>query len=208
MTKNEFLQGLRKSLTGLPADDLEERLAFYAEMIDDRVEEGMTEEQAVAETGTVEDVTERIISETPLKTLVKERVKPRRRLKGWETALLIIGSPVWFPLLIAALAVLFALLISFYAVIWSVVIAVFAVGAALAVSAVGCFCGAGALALTRRWAKAGVCLAASLILAGLSILWFFVCKGAVKAAAWLTKRTLFGVKSLFVGPGNKNSKSK
>ena len=46
MNKREFLASLRNGLYGLPQDDIEERLGFYAEMIDDRMEEGLTEEQA------------------------------------------------------------------------------------------------------------------------------------------------------------------
>ena len=44
MNKQEFLAGLRKGLSGLPQEDIEERLLFYSEMIDDRIEEGMEEE--------------------------------------------------------------------------------------------------------------------------------------------------------------------
>ena len=38
MNKSEFLEELRKGLAGLPKDDVEERLTFYGEMIDDRIE--------------------------------------------------------------------------------------------------------------------------------------------------------------------------
>ena len=39
MTKQEFLAELRRGLSGLPQNDIEERLNFYSEMIDDRMEE-------------------------------------------------------------------------------------------------------------------------------------------------------------------------
>ena len=35
MKKTEFLLQLHDKLSGLPQDDVEERLAFYKEMIDD-----------------------------------------------------------------------------------------------------------------------------------------------------------------------------
>ena len=47
MRKQEFLTELRKGLSGLPQDDIEERLSFYSEMIDDQIEEGLAEEEAV-----------------------------------------------------------------------------------------------------------------------------------------------------------------
>ena len=44
MNKQEFLAELRKGLSGLPQDDIEERLIFYDEMLEDRIEEGLSEE--------------------------------------------------------------------------------------------------------------------------------------------------------------------
>ena len=39
MNKQEFLMRLREGLSGLPQNEIEERLTFYSEMIDDRIEE-------------------------------------------------------------------------------------------------------------------------------------------------------------------------
>ena len=46
MRKAEFLRELEKRLQGLPKDEIDSRLAFYSEMIDDRIEDGKTEEEA------------------------------------------------------------------------------------------------------------------------------------------------------------------
>ena len=48
MNKREFLEQLKKELSGLPQSDIEDRLTFYGEVIDDRTEEGMTESEAVS----------------------------------------------------------------------------------------------------------------------------------------------------------------
>ena len=40
MTKKEFLSSLRSKLQGLPPSDIDERIGFYCEMIDDRMDEG------------------------------------------------------------------------------------------------------------------------------------------------------------------------
>ena len=84
MGKNEFLDHLREGLSGLPAGDIEERLTFYGEMIDDRVEDGLTEEEAVREIGDVDEVAAQIIEETPISRLVIEKVRPKRRFRAWE----------------------------------------------------------------------------------------------------------------------------
>ena len=46
MSKQEFLEQLRRGLPGLPREDIEERLKFYSEMLEDRMEEGLSEEEA------------------------------------------------------------------------------------------------------------------------------------------------------------------
>ena len=65
MNKREFLQKLENGLSGLPREDIEQRLSFYAEMIDDRIEDGFSEEEAVAGIGTPEEIAAQVIEETP-----------------------------------------------------------------------------------------------------------------------------------------------
>ena len=48
MTKLNFLLSLNEKLAGLPKNEIEEHLNFYVEMIEDRIEDGMPEEEAVA----------------------------------------------------------------------------------------------------------------------------------------------------------------
>ena len=54
MNKQEFLTQMQKALSWLPQEDIEERIAFYSEIIDDHIEEGMSEELAIAEIGSVQ----------------------------------------------------------------------------------------------------------------------------------------------------------
>ncbi len=47
MNKEEFLKTLERLLKGLPKQENQKMLDYYAEMIEDRMEEGMSEENAV-----------------------------------------------------------------------------------------------------------------------------------------------------------------
>ena len=47
MTKLKFMERLSAGLECLPVEQRKERLTFYSEMIDDYMEEGHTEEEAV-----------------------------------------------------------------------------------------------------------------------------------------------------------------
>lgn len=195
MRKQEFLNALREGLKGLPQADIEERLTFYGEMIDDRMEEGRTEEEAVGEIGTVEEVVQQIVAETPLTKIVKEKIKPKRKMRAWEIVLLILGFPLWFPLLVAAAAVVFSL----YVVLWSLLISLWAVEIVLCASALACLVGMIGLFITKQPIPAFGALGAALILAALSILLFFACKAASKGVVKLTKKIAVWIKSLFIG---------
>ena len=47
MNKSEFLNSLEEKLKELPKDEIRKTIDYYDEMIDDRIEDGMTEEEAV-----------------------------------------------------------------------------------------------------------------------------------------------------------------
>lgn len=198
MNKQEFLAELRKELHGLPQNDIEERLTFYNEMIDDRMEEGLTEDAAVSEIGTVNEVVSQIVTETPLSKIVKEKVRPKRTLRVWEIILLALGSPIWLSLLIAALAVIFAV----YVTAWSVIVALWASELALAVSSIGSILSAVIFAFQVNGIVAIAVLGAGIAFAGLSIFLFFGCKETTKGILFLTKKMILGIKSLFIGKEN------
>ena len=76
MNKQEFLAQLRKRLSGLSQSDIEDRLAFYSEVIDDRMEEGISEEKAVGENGTLDEIVSQILAENSSVQSKKIRLNP------------------------------------------------------------------------------------------------------------------------------------
>ena len=195
MNKQEFFARLQNALSGLPREDIEERLTFYSEMIDDRMEEGLTEEEAVAEIGPVDEVVAQIMAEIPLSRLVKERVRPKRALRAWEIFLLVLGSPVWLPLLLAGIAVIFAL----YVAVWAVIISLWAVEVSLAGSSLGGAISAVVACFQGRGITGIALLGIGILCAGLTIFWFFGCREITKGILLLTKKTALGIKTLFIG---------
>ena len=193
MSKQEFLVQLRKGLSGLPQEDIEERLTFYSEMIDDRMEEGITEEDAVSRIGSVDTIISQIKADIPLAKLVREKMTPKKHVKTWEIVLLVVGSPIWLSLLLAA----FAVMLSLYASLWSVVISLWAVFGSL----IGCaFSGvvAGIVIACSGNALSGIAmLAAGIVCAGLSIFMFYGCKAATKGTLILAKKFVACIKNCF-----------
>ncbi len=195
MNKQEFLMQLEHSLTGLPQEDRADRVAFYSEMIQDRMEEGLSEAQALCEIGPVSAVVSQILAETPLTKLVKETVRTHRAMRAWEIVLLVLGSPLWVPLLLAAFSVLLAVSL----VLWSVLAAFWSVDAAFAACTLGSMVLAVILALGGNGPTGTVTLSAGICCAGLAILLFFGCKAATAGMFLLTRKAGLAVKSLFVG---------
>ena len=194
MNKTEFLAALERALRGLPQKDVEERLAFYGELIDDRMEEGLSEEEAVAERGSVDEIAKQTLADIPLSRLVKERVKPNRALRAWEIVLVVGGLPLWFPLLLAAAVVVLAL----YIVLWALVIVLWAVEISLWACALGGIVAAVFYFVKGTALQGIVMLGAALVCAGLSIFLFFGCVAASKGVVILAKKIARGLKSLFV----------
>lgn len=195
MNKEKFLDELRNRLSGLPQEDIEERIAFYEEMIDDRMEDGVSEEEAVSRIGSVENIARQIMSEIPLTKLVQEKVKPKRNLRAWEIVLLVLGSPLWISLLISVLAAIF----SVYVAIWSVVLVVYAVDLTFAIGVLACIVGILVYLGEGNQGGALFSLGAGIVCAGLAILMFFVCIWITKAVVKLTGKILLSIKTLFVG---------
>lgn len=194
MKRLEFLLQLRERLSCLPQDDMEERLTFYNEMIDDLLEEGLSEQEAVAQIGNVDEIASQILQDTPLSTLVKERIKPKQRMKPWQIVLLAVGSPLWFSLLMAALAVGICL----YTVLWVLVICLWAVFASVAACALGGMVGGGIFAATGNRLAGIATIGAALVCAGVSIFLFCGCKAATKGAARLTGKIISATKRCFM----------
>ena len=98
------LQAVREKLKGLSEEDINKALEFYEEAISDRMEEGLTEDQAVAAIGTPDEIANQILMDTPLPKLVKAKAKskPKKSFKVWEIVLLVLGFPIWFPLILTA----------------------------------------------------------------------------------------------------------
>lgn len=218
MTKLEFLDKLQAGLLGLTESDAQERLNFYSEMIDDRMEEGLSEEQAVAQVGDVQVIVANILAEIPqnapvqadaegVKQVIAKVEKPthhqatpkkeeKKHMETRQIILLILGFPLWLPLLIAA----FAVVISLIAVLWSVVGTLWG---ALFGTLAGCGIGVTLLGLgcmiAGKWVVGTALFGAGLACAGLAVFAFFACMYTTKGAAWLTKVTFVGIAKLFKG---------
>ncbi len=135
MKKLEFINELGAQLHSMPVEEVRPLLDYYMEIVADRMEDGMTEEEAVASLGPIPELAEKILAEQPQTEQEPEPIptpaplpepvpQAKRRWSGSSIVLAIILSPLWLTLLcvlisveIAVWVTLASLVVSFGALI-------------------------------------------------------------------------------------------
>ena len=193
MTKADFLQLLERALSQLSDEERRANLEYYSELLDDMMEEGMSETEATAKLGSPNQIARHILQEMPLSKLVSTRMKPKSGWTPLAIVLAVVGSPVWVPLLLMCAAGVFALFVS----IWALGAAAIAVVAGLAVAVVA------APVIAIRAAAVTLPLGLLLLGCGLVLLGLCVLGGlmAVELCRLLWQLTVWlahKIKSLFI----------
>lgn len=190
MTRTQFLDGLKQELHGLPQQEIEQTLHYYSEIIADRMEEGMTEEEAVAKMEPMHVIARRVAAD------FKGTAAPRAKLSGFMIAMIILGFPLWFPLLVTGAALMVVMLTLAWVmvlVLWAVCLALFSGGMAAIITL---FTGGYHFGVPPV-GQIGLGMAA----VGLSIFLFYGAKGAIPLATGATLRLVSRIKKGFVKRG-------
>ncbi|MCQ2458442.1 MAG: DUF1700 domain-containing protein [Clostridia bacterium] len=194
MTRIEFMVALEKALEGFPRETADETLAYYSEILSDRMEEGADEAEAVASVGTVDEIRDSILSEMPVRKLVRETIKPRKHFSTAAILLLILSLPVTLPLAVS----LFAVILSAFIAFWAVIISLWAAEAALIAGGIGGIGLAVAELIRGNPFQALFAFGAGLVCPALAVFMFFVFKALTRALIAAGKAVLKGVKRIFI----------
>lgn len=142
MMREDFLAALSQRIAALPADEKNTVYEYYNEIYLDKKENGMDEEEIIAEFGDIDEIAAKILSEYPPDQ--QANVDPQSQRTGSDNQPysvqtikrrsttanvlivvgLILGSPIWVSLLAAFFAVVFAVVVSVYSILialWAVV---------------------------------------------------------------------------------------
>ncbi|MBE6882057.1 MAG: DUF1700 domain-containing protein [Ruminococcaceae bacterium] len=191
MNKIQFIAELKNRLSSLPPCDINKFIDYYSEMIDDRIEDGLSEEEAVNDLGNIENIVSQIFSEYPEKTEVyspaEKTVSSGKKLSSsWIVLIAVLTSPIWIPLISSAASVVFSVIIS----VAAIMIVLYALDFAFAVCGITSVVASIPLLLQLEVFQSGMCFGLGLICIGLSILLFF-------GANWFTKQTVKFFKYIF-----------
>ena len=196
MDKESWLAALREALAGLPEADIARSADYYTELIEDRVEDGQSEAEAVAALPSPAEAAAQILLEQPLGRVVRAKAA-RRKLGAWEIVLLVLGSPVWLPLLLT----LAVLVLTAYLLGWVAVAVLWVLVLSAGVTALAGLAGLLAGLLNGNVGGAVFLLGVGLMGAGLAILLFFAGLWAAKASAKLGGALAQAMKKSVIGKG-------
>lgn len=208
MNKNEFLLALRSGLSALPQNEIEKSVNYYSEILDDRIEDGLSEDEAVKAVGSVDEIVSQILpEEAPDRTFTapaaESKPKSTRHLTASQIILLILTSPIWLTLLAcfltlaaSAFIVILSGFIVIEAVVWAAVIVLYAVVLSFAAGALSAVIAFIIHIFSGNTIAAVFYLGAMLACTGITILLFFGVNKAAKCILLLNKKCLSGIKNL------------
>lgn len=190
MNKSQFLDEVRRRLAGFSQADIDRFLDYCQEMIDDRMEDGLSEEEAVAVLGSPEDVVSQLLMDSPVRQESGSE-RPAGTLKAWQIAVLALSSPIWIPL------------------VFSLVMTVVGLGIGIVATALGLYCAAGGLILGgAAMLVAGpvkymlpdllFLLAAGALLVGIGLLMILALNGFVRVLIRLVKWAGSKIRPMFL----------
>lgn len=203
MTKREFVYALRCRLNDLPVPETEPYIEYYIEMIDDRIDEGMTEEEAVADVGTPEEIEHRIRIQYAndghssrqgegFFARMRRKLHLDRPLEGWQAVVLVVAILLFFPLMGMVIGLVFGalgLIVGMFFTAFGVVVACYATTVGLFAGGIGLLV-TGIIRLAQHLTGEGLfLLGGGFLLIGLSAL-------ALWGVVALTRLILKGLRKL------------
>ena len=210
VNKMQFLRAVREKTVHLPLSEVNRLLEYFNEMIDEAMEEGLSEEEAVDRLGTWEEICAQIVefltsepqpieaikeepAKEPQNPIPEKKPKKRISLPMWAVVLLILTSPVWGAIVLSLGIAVFAVIVSLVVTGGALVISLFAVVLSLAVVGVVGIPAAVVLFFTGSIATGLLSLGGGLVCGGFAILGWFMCIAFAKFVAVCVKGLFGGI---------------
>lgn len=200
MKKEEFLKKLKEELENANINNTNDIIEYYEEIIDDKIEEGITEKEAVSSIGSIDTIIKNELLDRPMTTIIKEKVKDKKEkaekngTKPLLIALIILGIPVWVPLLIGLIGIIIGILCS----VFGIIIALFASILGIGIASIACLFTCIVSIFTNSGHITLMVFSVGLILAGLVMLLIPFSALITKGIINIIKTLIKGIKKIFV----------
>lgn len=200
MKKDEFLKLLRDGINDLPPEDIENSISYYSEMIDDSIEDGMSEDEAVGSLGDTREIIRRVraasgrkASNIPVYAAPDVQAHNQNKIRNDKLVtivILIATFPLWCGFFFGALGI--------YISLWAVIASFYVCSFAFAVSGVATLIALPFFIASSQFMPGVLILTGcALILMALSVLFFFGTNVLAKLLCKLTDVCVRGIASIF-----------
>ncbi len=124
MNKEKFLTELSEFIWALPKIEIDKTLNYYSEIIDDYIENGLSEEEAIKKLGDIKEISSKILeeslyefkSESKLGKFINSIFKIfNSKWRLLVFAILVFGFPIWYMAVAPVLIFLFLAFICIFA---------------------------------------------------------------------------------------------
>ncbi len=191
--KQEFLLKLSQRLSDLTQEDIDKSLDYYSEIIDDSIEDGQSEDEAVEALGSPEEIASQILSDSTV-TKKSQTMPPKKQsFTALTVILVILGLPLWLPLV----ATIFSLVLTAYILIWTMIVVLYAVVFAFAATSIAGFVMFVHSLITGDLIKSFIFLGSGIAFVGITILSVLISNLIVKLTVKLSKWIFCGIKNCF-----------
>lgn len=166
MNRAWFLSEIKNKMEQFPDFELQETLDYYNEIINDKIEGGMSEEEAIISLGNVDEIIKEMIYEMPLTSILNSKMKPKREfniIQKFFIGLALLIGPLPF----------FIVLFFVYLSIWAVIGSLYLMDFLMLLASLLSILGFGFHIFTGNWIQSVLSLGFFFILTGLSILTFY-----------------------------------
>lgn len=197
MRRDDFLDQLSTYLQSLPFSERQSTIDFYAEQIDDRIDDGMSEEEAVASLEHPKDIANNLLSlrdEQSLEFYVPQH-EPQKTSNSniaLIVIVLILTCWIWIPLLLGILFVIAGI----YATLFALVVSGLVLGVSCVLGGLAALASAATLIPSSLLAAISH-LGLALGLIGLSILSFLAAYYISKFTIWMSVELAHTIKHYF-----------
>ena len=176
MKKNEFLNSLKSRLKAFNESEVKSIMDFYDELIEEKKENGLSEEEAIASFGDMNSIVNKVSADLVLTRSNNQTSNPA---KNFLIILGICASPILIPIGIALSAVVFSLIVVVFSLLISFLVSGIAVLVALIPMVISMIMSGTAPSIIIM--AVGMCLVACAILTYLAILTIQGGKAALQA---------------------------
>lgn len=119
MTKTDFINSLKEKLYKIEAKDVDVTISYYSEMIDDYVDSGYSEEEAINKMGSIEQIISEYETSNQDVDKASNETKLYRNILLTNKVLIVLILLLLSPIIIAAFGVFISLVACFFAVLLS-----------------------------------------------------------------------------------------